>query len=134
MSGPRARLSAASPLSVTPPTTITDGSSYRVYQIPVESPSHSTPATPADGSPPRMQMYLWNPPLAVMAILTTASSAHEYGHGISNRLTGGPSQVSCLGNTEQMGEGGEQLHLCQPERCQYLGAARCRLHLEHHAL
>ncbi|MDX1555341.1 MAG: M36 family metallopeptidase, partial [Xanthomonadales bacterium] len=31
--------------------------------------------------------------------------AHEYGHGISNRLTGGPSTVSCLGNAEQMGEG-----------------------------
>jgi len=30
---------------------------------------------------------------------------HEYGHGISNRLTGGPATVSCLGNTEQMGEG-----------------------------
>ncbi|MCC6413090.1 MAG: M36 family metallopeptidase [Saprospiraceae bacterium] len=31
--------------------------------------------------------------------------AHEYGHGISNRLTGGPSQAGCLGNGEQMGEG-----------------------------
>ncbi len=31
--------------------------------------------------------------------------AHEYGHGISNRLTGGPSQANCLQNDEQMGEG-----------------------------
>lgn len=31
--------------------------------------------------------------------------AHEYGHGISNRLVGGPSTASCLGNPEQMGEG-----------------------------
>jgi extracellular elastinolytic metalloproteinase len=31
--------------------------------------------------------------------------SHEYGHGISNRLTGGPSQTDCLGNAEQMGEG-----------------------------
>ena len=31
--------------------------------------------------------------------------AHEHGHGISNRLTGGPSQAGCLGNIEQMGEG-----------------------------
>ena len=31
--------------------------------------------------------------------------AHEYGHGISNRLTGGPSAASCLQNDEQMGEG-----------------------------
>ncbi len=30
---------------------------------------------------------------------------HEYGHGISNRLTGGPANVSCLGNAEQGGEG-----------------------------
>lgn len=31
--------------------------------------------------------------------------AHEYGHGISNRLTGGPGAAGCLGNAEQMGEG-----------------------------
>ncbi|PKR80207.1 metalloprotease [Brumimicrobium salinarum] len=31
--------------------------------------------------------------------------AHEYGHGISNRLTGGASNSSCLNNREQMGEG-----------------------------
>ena len=31
--------------------------------------------------------------------------AHEYGHGISNRLTGGAGQIGCLSNAEQMGEG-----------------------------
>jgi uncharacterized repeat protein (TIGR01451 family) len=31
--------------------------------------------------------------------------SHEYTHGISNRLTGGPSNTSCLENKEQMGEG-----------------------------
>ena len=31
--------------------------------------------------------------------------AHEYGHGISNRLTGGRNNTGCLGNQEQMGEG-----------------------------
>lgn len=31
--------------------------------------------------------------------------AHEYGHGISNRLTGGPNNTNCLGNDDQMGEG-----------------------------
>ncbi|MCB0651417.1 MAG: T9SS-dependent M36 family metallopeptidase [Saprospiraceae bacterium] len=31
--------------------------------------------------------------------------AHEYGHGISNRLTGGGSNTGCLSNDEQMGEG-----------------------------
>ena len=31
--------------------------------------------------------------------------AHEYGHGISTRLTGGPANSNCLNNAEQMGEG-----------------------------
>jgi hypothetical protein len=31
--------------------------------------------------------------------------SHEYGHGVSNRLTGGPATVACLRNAEQMGEG-----------------------------
>jgi len=31
--------------------------------------------------------------------------AHEYGHGISNRLTGGGTNTSCLFNAEQAGEG-----------------------------
>jgi extracellular elastinolytic metalloproteinase len=31
--------------------------------------------------------------------------AHEYGHGVSTRLTGGPADSDCLWNAEQMGEG-----------------------------
>ncbi|HIF94126.1 MAG TPA: metallopeptidase [Myxococcales bacterium] len=31
--------------------------------------------------------------------------AHEYGHGLSNRLTGGAMNVSCLNNTQSMGMG-----------------------------
>lgn len=31
--------------------------------------------------------------------------AHEYGHGISTRLTGGANNANCLSNSEQMGEG-----------------------------
>jgi PKD repeat protein len=31
--------------------------------------------------------------------------AHEYGHGLSNRLTGGPANSNCLHNAEQAGEG-----------------------------
>jgi uncharacterized repeat protein (TIGR01451 family) len=31
--------------------------------------------------------------------------AHELGHGVSNRLVGGPNNTSCLFNDEQMGEG-----------------------------
>ncbi|GGG31721.1 peptidase M36 [Dokdonia pacifica] len=37
--------------------------------------------------------------------LDNAVVAHEYAHGISNRLTGGGTNVSCLQNEEQMGEG-----------------------------
>lgn len=39
------------------------------------------------------------------AALDNTISPHEYTHGISNRLTGGPQTVSCLNNGEQMGEG-----------------------------
>ena len=31
--------------------------------------------------------------------------AHEYGHGISNRLIGGATDVGCMQNSEQLGEG-----------------------------
>jgi extracellular elastinolytic metalloproteinase len=62
--------------------------------------------TPPDGSRPRMQMYLCtNASPARDGSLDHGVVIHEYGHGISNRLTGGPSSVGCLGNTEQMGEG-----------------------------
>jgi extracellular elastinolytic metalloproteinase len=78
--------------------------------------SNANFATPADGSRPRMQMYLFPPPTSeVLGSPTQAHFrdgdfesgiiTHEYGHGISNRLTGGPSEVGCLSNQEQMGEG-----------------------------
>ena len=63
-------------------------------------------ATPPDGQNPRMQMYIFtlsNPNKD--GDLDNGIILHEYGHGISNRMTGGPSNVSCLGNAEQMGEG-----------------------------
>jgi uncharacterized repeat protein (TIGR01451 family) len=61
--------------------------------------------TPVDGSRPRMQMYLWttaNPRLD--GDLDAGIIVHEYAHGISYRLTGGPSTL-CLSGQEQMGEG-----------------------------
>ncbi len=62
--------------------------------------------TPADGSKPRMQMYLWTAPTPDRdGSFDNGIVAHEYGHGVSNRLTGGPSQAGCLGNAEQGGEG-----------------------------
>ncbi len=63
-------------------------------------------ATPADGSQPRMQMYLWDVTAPQRdGDLDNGIIAHEYTHGISNRLVGGPSNVNCLNNAEQMGEG-----------------------------
>ena len=58
--------------------------------------------TPSDGGNPTMQMFVCN---SRDGDLDNGVIVHEYGHGISNRLTGGPAASSCLGNTEQMGEG-----------------------------
>ncbi|OAD21064.1 Peptidase M36, fungalysin, partial [Candidatus Thiomargarita nelsonii] len=63
-------------------------------------------ATPPDGQNPRMQMFLWNYTSPQRdGDFENTIIIHEYGHGISNRLVGGPSNVNCLGNDEQMGEG-----------------------------
>ena len=58
--------------------------------------------TPADGGNPRMQMYLCG---SRDGDYDNGVIAHEYAHGLSNRLTGGPGASGCLSNTEQMGEG-----------------------------
>lgn len=55
-----------------------------------------------DGSAPRVQMYLCN---GRDGDFDNMVIAHEYGHGISIRLTGGPANSNCLNNQEQMGEG-----------------------------
>ncbi|KAL1914544.1 uncharacterized protein VTP21DRAFT_8169 [Calcarisporiella thermophila] len=65
-------------------------------------------ATPPDGQRGRMRMYIWtssNPPKD--GDLESGIIIHEYAHGISNRLTGGPSNVNCLpgGEAGGMGEG-----------------------------
>lgn len=39
----------------------------------------------------------------------TGVIAHEYCHGLSTRLTGGPSNSNCLSNIEQAGEGWSDL-------------------------
>lgn len=63
-------------------------------------------STPPDGNRPRMQMYNWNTTTPNRdGNFDAGIVAHEYGHGWSIRLTGGPSVVNCLGNQEQMGEG-----------------------------
>ncbi|MDQ3982820.1 MAG: M36 family metallopeptidase, partial [Actinomycetota bacterium] len=80
-------------------------------------------STPAEGVPGRMQMYLWVDAFDSLGLsredvvreysgqvrdgdLDSGVIAHEYGHGISNRLVGGPDNVSCLRtHDEREGEG-----------------------------
>lgn len=58
--------------------------------------------TPPDGHIPTMQMYICD---NRDGDFDNGVIIHEYGHGVSNRLTGGPSIANCLTNLEQMGEG-----------------------------
>lgn len=65
-------------------------------------------ATPADGQKPRMRMYMWTKTTPQRDCSFEAGVIiHEYTHGLSNRLTGGPSNSGCLSSTESggMGEG-----------------------------
>ncbi len=63
-------------------------------------------STPKDGSNPRMQMYTCNRANPSRdGDFDNGVIVHEYGHGISNRQVGGPSNSSCLGNDQQAGEG-----------------------------
>ena len=58
------------------------------------------------GPRPRMQMYRGaNTSPNTDGDLDNLVIVHEYGHGISIRLTGGALDVDCLRNSEQMGEG-----------------------------
>ena len=58
--------------------------------------------TPPEGNTPRMQIYVCN---QRDGAYDNGVIAHEIGHGLSIRLTGGRFNSSCLNNQEQMGEG-----------------------------
>ncbi len=62
-------------------------------------------STPADGGSGVMQMYLWNGSPQKDGDVDNGVIVHEFAHGISNRLAGGPAQAGCVSNAEQMGEG-----------------------------
>jgi extracellular elastinolytic metalloproteinase len=65
-------------------------------------------ATPPDGQPGRMRMYLWTQTTPRRDCSFEAGVViHEYTHGLSNRLTGGPANSNCLSSLESggMGEG-----------------------------
>ncbi|OAQ28048.1 hypothetical protein K457DRAFT_139171 [Linnemannia elongata AG-77] len=65
-------------------------------------------ATPPDGQRGQMRMYVWDitDPMRD-GDLESGIIIHEYAHGISTRLTGGPANSGCLGWGEAggMGEG-----------------------------
>ncbi|KAF9290068.1 Fungalysin/Thermolysin Extracellular metalloproteinase 5 [Mortierella alpina] len=65
-------------------------------------------ATPPDGQHGKMRMYVWDvTEVARDGDLESGIIIHEYAHGISTRLTGGPANSGCLGWGEAggMGEG-----------------------------
>lgn len=64
--------------------------------------------TPPDGQNGRMRMYLWDLSLPYRdGDFEAGIVIHEFSHGLSTRLTGGPADSSCLGWGESggMGEG-----------------------------
>jgi extracellular elastinolytic metalloproteinase len=65
-------------------------------------------ATPPDGSAGRMQMYVWTRTSPSRdGDFDNGIMIHEYGHGVSTRLTGGPANSTSLDATQSggMGEG-----------------------------
>ncbi|KAI9313954.1 Fungalysin metallopeptidase-domain-containing protein [Dichotomocladium elegans] len=65
-------------------------------------------ATPPDGRHGKMRMYVWDQTQPMRdGDFESGIVIHEYTHGVSNRLTGGPKDSSCLGWGEAggMGEG-----------------------------
>ncbi|TLS30654.1 hypothetical protein PpBr36_02753 [Pyricularia pennisetigena] len=65
-------------------------------------------ATPPDGQNGRMRMFIWTKSTPQRdSSLEAGVVIHEYTHGLSNRLTGGPANSGCLNALESggMGEG-----------------------------
>ncbi|KAK1142395.1 hypothetical protein N8T08_007947 [Aspergillus melleus] len=65
-------------------------------------------ATPPDGQPGRMRMYVWTESTPYRdGSFESGIVIHEYTHGLSTRLTGGPANSGCLSAFESggMGEG-----------------------------
>lgn len=62
--------------------------------------------TAPDGEPPRLGTFVFDLTTPNRdSALDNGIVIHEYAHGISTRLVGGPSNIYCLNNAEQMGEG-----------------------------
>ena len=78
--------------SVTIPSLMIGQDTGEIIKAVLAEPTPVT-ATMTDGPPNRGSDY------------DSGVITHEYGHGISNRLTGGPGTAGCLQNDEQGGEG-----------------------------
>ena len=69
--------------------------------------------TPPDGINPRMQQFIFNFTTPNRdSDLSNEIIIHEYGHGVSNRLTGGPANSNALNAVQSggMGEGWSDFH------------------------
>ena len=63
-------------------------------------------STPTDGGRGRMQMFVWTSMAPDRdSTFDTTVLFHEYGHGVSNRLVGGPSVTMSAPTSRGMGEG-----------------------------
>ena len=76
----------------------------------VNNAAFFTPPEPAPpgANPPYMQMFLWDtglPDKILDGDFDNAIITHEYAHGLTQRLVGGPATNACLTNLEQGGEG-----------------------------
>lgn len=71
-----------------------------------EHRNNANMATPPDGTPPRMQMYLWDYYADVNGSDEASIVYHEYAHGLSNRLVVNASGASELSSAQSsmMGE------------------------------
>ncbi|KAI9179814.1 hypothetical protein H9P43_005145 [Blastocladiella emersonii ATCC 22665] len=70
------------------------------------APNNAFMATPPDGTSPRMSMGLFTTATPRRdSDLDPAVIAHEFFHGVSNRLTGGPANANCLNTLESAGLG-----------------------------
>ncbi len=68
-------------------------------------PNNASFGSPPDGTSGRLTMCLFTTSPRIASSFDSAVIVHEYGHGISNRLIGGPSAASCLSGRQRAGEG-----------------------------
>ena len=91
--------------------------------------NNASMTVPPDGQRPRMQMRLFNYTTpARSSSLDSSIIVHEYAHGVSTRLTGGPANSSALSTIQSagMGEGWSDFFALLFTQYNYDTAARAR--------